>query len=80
MDKPDFVPLADGRFLRFGGELTATWAEIARFSAADAHKLPACYAQLDRVAEQLKKLGAAGVPDLGGPLIVQGWNDLISAA
>ena len=51
----NFVPLADGRFLKFGGDLVATQEEIAKFSPADARRLPDYYAQLDRVAAQLKQ-------------------------
>src|SRR5512137_2453290 len=46
----NFVPLADGRSLAFGGDLAATQAAVARFSRRDADRLPAYYARLDRVA------------------------------
>ena len=76
----NFVPLPDNRFLRFGGDLATTQAEVAKFSAEDAQRLPVYYAQLDRVAEQLKQWVLQAPPNLGGPFIVQGWRDLISAA
>ena len=47
----NFVPLPDGRSLKFGGDLAATQAEVAKFSARDAQRLPAYYAQLDRLAD-----------------------------
>jgi phytoene dehydrogenase-like protein len=76
----NFVPLPDGRFLEFGGELASTQAQVEKFSAADARRLPAYYAQLDRVAGQLKQWVLQAPPNLGGPFIVQGWRDLASAA
>jgi len=51
----NFVPLADGGCHRFGGEPQATRSEVARFSPRDAQRLPAYFAQLDRVAAQLKQ-------------------------
>ncbi len=76
----NFVPLPDGRSLRFGGELAATQAEIARFSSRDAQRLPAYYAQLDRLADLVKQWVLRAPPNLGGPLIVAGWRDLAAAA
>src|SRR5512137_1285400 len=76
----NFVPLPDGRFLEFGGELASTQAQVEKFSAADARRLPAYYAQLDRVAGQLKQWVLQAPPNLGGPFIVQDWRDLASAA
>jgi len=76
----NFVPLPDGRFLKFGGELAATQAEVAKYSAADAQRLPVYYAQLDRVAAQLKQWVLKAPPNLGGPFVIQGWRDLMAAA
>ena len=50
----NFVPLPDGRVLRFGGDRRRR-REVAKFSARDAEALPAYYARLDRLADQLKK-------------------------
>ena len=76
----NFVPLADGRSLKFGGDLAATQAEIARFSKRDAERLPAFYARLDRLADLLKQWVLQAPPNLGGPLVVEGWHDMIAAA
>src|SRR5512143_4203725 len=40
----NFVPLPDGRSLKFGGDLAATQAAVAQFSPRDAERLPAYYA------------------------------------
>lgn len=76
----NFVALPDGRSLRFGGELASTQAEVARFSPRDAQRLPAYYAQLDRLAGLVKRWLLRAPPNLGGPLIVEGWRDLAAAA
>jgi phytoene dehydrogenase-like protein len=76
----NFVPLPDGRALKFGGDLAATQAEVARFSPKDAQRLPAYYAQLDRLADVLKQWVLEAPPNLGGPLIAQSGRDALSAA
>jgi phytoene dehydrogenase-like protein len=76
----NFVPLPDGRSLKFGGDPEATRQEVARFSARDAQRLPAYYAQLDRLAELLKHWLLQAPPNLGGPFIVEGWRDAVAAA
>ncbi len=76
----NFVPLADGRSLRFGGDIAQTQSEVAKFSARDAQRLPAYYARLDRLADQLKQWVLEAPPNLGGPFVVEGWRDLVAAA
>jgi phytoene dehydrogenase-like protein len=76
----NFVPLSDGRSLKFGGDLVATQTEVAKFSRRDAERLPAFYARLDRLADLLKKWVLQSPPNLGGPMVVEGWRDLVSAA
>jgi phytoene dehydrogenase-like protein len=76
----NFVPLPDGRSLKFGGDLAATQAEVAKFSARDAQALPGYYAQLDRLADLLKQWVLEAPPNLGGPLVVQSLRDAVSAA
>jgi phytoene dehydrogenase-like protein len=80
----NFVPLADGRYLKFGetGENAAaqTGAEVAKFSQRDAERLPSFYARLDRVADQLRHWVLQSPPNLGGPFVVEGWRDLVAAA
>ena len=55
----NFLPLPDGEYLKVGGGLAATQAEVAKFSPRDADALPAYYAMLDRVAALLR--GMLGV-------------------
>lgn len=76
----NFVPLPDGRSLRFGGDVAATQAEVARFSARDAERLPAYYARLDRLADQLKQWVLRAPPNLGGPFVIEGWRDVVAGA
>jgi len=76
----NFVPLPDGRALRFGGDPAATQAEVARFSKKDAQALPAYYAQLDRLADLLKQWVLEAPPNLGGPFVVQSARDALAAA
>src|SRR5215207_1015412 len=51
----NFVPLPDGGFLKFGSDASQTQAEVAKFSQRDAERLPAFYARLDRLANQLRE-------------------------
>jgi phytoene dehydrogenase-like protein len=76
----NFVPLAAGQSLRFGGDLAMTQTEVARFSKRDAERLPAYFARLDRLADQLKQWVLQSPPELGGPLVVDGWRDLVAGA
>jgi phytoene dehydrogenase-like protein len=76
----NFVPLPDGQSLKFGGDPAATRKEVARFSARDAARLPAYYARLDRLADQLKRWVMRAPPNLGGPFVFEGWRDLVAGA
>src|SRR5512147_2671635 len=69
----NFVPIADGRSLSFGGDLVATQTAVAKFSPRDADRLPHYYARLDRLAEQLKVWVLQSPPNLGGAFVVEGW-------
>lgn len=62
----NFLPLPDGDYLKVGGTLAATQAEVARFSANDAARLPAYYAMLERVAAVLRDLTTETPPNVGG--------------
>jgi phytoene dehydrogenase-like protein len=67
----NFLPLttggdAAGAYLKVGGGLAATQAEVAKFSRRDADALPAYYAMLDRVAAVLRDLLASTPPNVGG--------------
>ena len=70
----NFLPLSDNDYLKVGGSLAATQAEVARFSPADAARLPAYYAMLDRVADVLRELSLETPPNVGG-----GIGDFLSA-
>lgn len=76
----NFLPLPDGRSLRFGGDAELTRSELARFSPRDAERLPAYNAQLDRLAQLLRQWVMQAPPNLGGPLIVQTARDAAAAA
>ena len=73
----NFLPLstAEGDYLKLGGGLEATQAEIARFSKKDAATLPRWYAMLERVANVLRELALKVPPDAAG-----GLSGLIDAA
>ena len=62
----NFLPLSDETYLKVGGSLAATQAEVARFSAADAARLPEYYAMLERVADVLRELSLETPPNVGG--------------
>ena len=76
----NFVPLMDGRHLKFGGDDTLTNSEVAKFSPRDAERLPGFYARLDRLADQLREWILQSPPNLGGSLVVQEWRDVVAAA
>ena len=61
----NFLPLPDNAFLKVGGGIAATQAEIAKFSARDADRLPAYYAMLSRVADVLRGLLHVTPPNIG---------------
>ena len=62
----NFLPLSDTEHLKIGGSLAATQAEVARFSAADAARLPEYYAMLESVADILRDLSLETPPNVGG--------------
>ena len=70
----NFLPLNDREFLKVGGSLAATQAEVAKFSTRDAEKLPGYYAMLDGVAAVLKDLLLETPPNVGG-----GISDMLRA-
>ncbi|QJR10792.1 hypothetical protein DSM104443_01861 [Usitatibacter rugosus] len=72
----NFLPLDDGASIRVGGGLEATQREVARFSKADAERLPAYYERLDRVADVLRDLLLETPPNVGGGIrdLFAGWK------
>lgn len=71
----NFLPQADGGYLKLGGGLARTQAEFRKFSAADAETLPAYYDALETVAEVLRGLALKAPPNVGG-----GWRTLLDGA
>ena len=59
----NFLPTDDGRYLKIGGGLHETQAEIRKFSHADAERLPAYYERIDRVADVLRKIATHTPPN-----------------
>ena len=62
----NFLPLSEAAYLKVGGGQQATQAEIARFSARDAQRLPAYQHMLDGVADVLRTLLLKTPPNVGG--------------
>ena len=61
----NFLPLPGDAYLKVGGGAAATQAEVSRFSARDAQRLPSYYAMLDRVANVLRALLHVTPPNIG---------------
>jgi phytoene dehydrogenase-like protein len=59
----NFLPTADGGYLKMGGGLERTQAEVAKFSAKDAAALPGYYAMLDGVGDLLRALSVQTPPN-----------------
>jgi phytoene dehydrogenase-like protein len=72
----NFLPLADGNYIKVGGGLEATQQEVARFSKADARNLAAYYERLDVVADVLRGLLLETPPNVGGGIhdLFQAWK------
>ncbi len=60
----NFLPLPEGGYLKVGGGLAATQAEVAKFSRRDADALPAYYAMLDRIAAVLREMLGTTPPNI----------------
>jgi phytoene dehydrogenase-like protein len=76
----NFLPQADGGYLKLGGGLERTQAEFRKFSEHDAKVLPDYYAALEGVADVLRDLALKSPPNLGDGLpalvsaVRQGWG------
>ncbi len=70
----NFLPINERDYLKVGGGLARTQAEFAKFSARDAAALPAYYAMLEQVADQLRRLVLQTPPNAGG-----GWQAALAA-
>ncbi|HEY4374645.1 MAG TPA: NAD(P)/FAD-dependent oxidoreductase [Burkholderiales bacterium] len=62
----NFLPLEDGSGFRVGPDLADTVAELKRYSARDAERLPAYYAMLERLADELRQWVLRTPPDPNG--------------
>ena len=72
----NFLPLSEREYLKLGGGLATTQAEVARHSPKDAQALPAYYAMLDRVADVVRALLLETPPNIGGgpSELVRAWK------
>ena len=70
----NFLPLADGSYLRTGVDLADTQVQFARFSRRDAQRLPAYYEMLERGAKLLRGMLLQTPPNAGG-----GLRDVVAA-
>jgi phytoene dehydrogenase-like protein len=66
----NFLPLSaePGAYLKVGGGLAATQAQVARYSQRDAERLPAYYAMLEEAAQVLRGMSLETPPNVGGGL------------
>jgi phytoene dehydrogenase-like protein len=71
----NFLPQADGGYLKLGGGLEKTQAEFRRFSEHDARVLPDYYDALETVADVLRDLSLKAPPNVG-----DGFKTLVDAA
>lgn len=62
----NFLPQADGSYLKLGGGLERTQAEFRKFSNHDADVLPEYYAALESVADVLRDLAMKTPPNVSG--------------
>ena len=61
----NFLPLRGSAYLKVGGGISATQAEVAKYSGRDAERLPLYYAMLSRVADVLRELLFTTPPNVG---------------
>jgi phytoene dehydrogenase-like protein len=66
----NFLPLSAQplAYLKVGGGLAATQAEVSRYSKRDAERLPAYYAMLEEAAQMIRGLSLETPPNIGGGL------------
>ncbi len=64
----NFLPLGNGDYFRMGAGEAQDRAEIARFSSADAERLPTYRSMLGQVADVLRGLAVETPPNVGGGL------------
>jgi phytoene dehydrogenase-like protein len=64
----NFLPLSDSHYLKMGGGLAATQAEVTRHSRKDAERLPEYYRMLEAAADPIRALLLETPPNTGGGL------------
>jgi phytoene dehydrogenase-like protein len=69
-----FLPLSDRAHFKVGNSIGAIQAEVARFSARDAERLPAYCAMLERAGGAMRELLLETPPNVGG-----GMRDVFAA-
>jgi phytoene dehydrogenase-like protein len=74
----NFLPLPDGRAFRLGDGHTQ--AEVAKWSARDAERLPDYYAMLDRVVAVLRELMHRTPPNVSDRFVPADWLSSLSVA
>ena len=65
----NFLPLSESTYFTVGGGLQRSQRELARFSRADAERLPEYWARLERVADVLRTMVLRCPPNVGGGLL-----------
>ncbi len=60
----NFLPLQDGRYLKLGGGLARSQAEVTKFSAKDAETLPQYYDMLEKVGDVLRGMAMETPPNM----------------
>jgi len=74
----NFLPLPDANAFRLGGERTQ--AEVAKWSARDAERLPAYYAMLDRIVVVLRALMQRTPPNVSDRFVLADWLASVAVA
>jgi phytoene dehydrogenase-like protein len=71
----NFLPLDAPHYLKLGGGLQRTQAEVSKFSHRDAEALPAYYAMLEEIGDVLRDLAQKTPPNLGDgmPGLLRAW-------
>ena len=74
----NFLPLPDANAFRLGGE--GTQAEVAKWSARDAERLPAYYAMLNRIVVVLRALMQRTPPNVSDRFVLADWLASVAVA
>ncbi len=74
----NFLPLAEGAYLKLGGGREATQRQLAKFSQPDAVRLAEYWRVIERIADVLRALVLETPPNAGGGL-ADAWRALKSA-